>query len=382
MKNLKLGLAALFICSTVAAFADDSLAWTGYMRAGAGITSDAGVEGINENYLGRFGNEYNTWVNSKLNKKFTGTDGSWAAIALDAYGWVEDPSNTGPWAGKSSATVTSDNGSFYIGETSVTFGKLDFLPEEAILKVGQFGVSEDIHVLDYKFKNVGGTGVRYQNKNLALGLFINESYGTKAIDGEYSTGNIQTKLTVAQKLENSDSSVSAMIAYNQKKLLGVLPGSTKYIAEAGVGVTSNKLCVNTVTDKRDSGLRLIVDGHSDMGKLIVNPVIWFETTNYGDDSKDMYSSLTAGGRVTQKITNNLEMMYEGFVDTVANKGGTASKDGVQYKLAAGPAIQLKMGEWVRPVARFAVTYIGGDKDITGLTKTSEVRLGTQFEAWF
>ncbi len=54
----------------------------------------------------------------------------------------------------------------------------------------------------------------------------------------------------------------------------------------------------------------------------------------------------------------------------------------RYKLAAGPAIQLGMGEWVRPVARFTLTYVGGDKAITGLSKDGELRLGTQFESWF
>ena len=69
ISNVKLGLTALLICASTTAMADDSFTWTGYMRAGTGINPDGGVEGVNENYLGRFGNEYNTWVNSTLHKK-------------------------------------------------------------------------------------------------------------------------------------------------------------------------------------------------------------------------------------------------------------------------------------------------------------------------
>ena len=385
INNLKLALTALFVCATTTALADDSLTWTGYMRAGTGINSDGGVEGTNENYLGRLGNEYNTWVDSKLSKKFTGTNGSYAEILLDAYGWVEDSETSGPWASGSSYTTTSDNGSFYIGETSVKFGGLDFLPKDATLKVGYMGLTEDIHVLDYKFKNVGGTGAVYNSNTsnkLQLAAFVNEDRGTQAVDGEYSIGNIDTKLTVSQKLTNSDSSISAMVAYNQKKMLGILPGSTKYIAQYGIGVTAGNVSKNYVDNKDGSGYRFIVDGHSSIGKLALNPVLWVEGTNFGDDSLKNYSSITAGGRISQGITNNLEFMCEAFVNNVENKSGTDTNDGNQYKIAAGPAIQLDLGEWVRPVARFTVTYIGGDKVITGLTKDSEFRLGTQFEAWF
>lgn len=381
IEKLKLTLATLLICSAPV-FADDSFSWTGYMRAGTGINSDGGVEGVNENYLGRYANEYNTWVSSKLSKKYTGSTGAWAEINLEAYGWVEDPETTGPFIAPNSDGT--DKGAFYIGETSVKFGGLDFLPKKSTLKVGEMALNQDIHLLDYKFKNIAGTGVTYNSNEankLQLAFIVNEDRGTKTIDGEYTIGNVDTKITVSQKLADSDSSISGLVAYNQKKMLGVLPGTTKYIAQVGLGVTAGRVNRNYVDNKDGSAYRFIIDGHSDNGNLILNPVLWAEGTNYGDNTKKNYSSITAGGRVTQKITNTLSMMYEGFVDSVENKGGTDTKDGIQYKIAAGPAIQLEISEWARPVARFTVTYIGGDKDITGLTKDSEIRLGTQFEAF-
>ena len=57
-------------------------------------------------------------------------------------------------------------------------------------------------------------------------------------------------------------------------------------------------------------------------------------------------------------------------------------DGLVYKVAAGPAIQLEASPWVRPVIRLSAAIIGGDKVITGFEDENEIRLGAQFETWF
>lgn len=379
ISNLKLGLTALFICASTAAMADDSFAWTGYMRTGTALSSDKStdVESVNEKAIGRYGNEFNTWLTSTMHKTMTSPNGAKAELTLDGNVFINDAETSMAAAG---------SGAFYVGEVSIKFSGLDFLPKDATLKFGEMAINQDIHALDYKFKNTTGTGVIYKDGNNQFALMVDEGRGTKAIDVEHNIGNIETKITASQKIANSDSSVSAMVAYNQNKLLGVLPGTTKYVAQFGIGVgTTNgdvSLSRNCVDNKDGSAYRFIIDGHGTAGKLIINPVLWAEGVNYGDNTLKNYTSISAGARVTQPITNNLQMMYEGFVNAKENNQGTATADGVQYKIAAGPAVQLEMGEWVRPVARITATYIGGDKEITGLSKDSELRLGSQFELWF
>lgn len=400
ISNLKLGLASIFLCSTMTAMADDSFSWNTYMRAGTGITLDSseqetksnsgtGTEAFRAVNLGRFGNEYDTWITSTMSKKVTNANGSWAETKLAASYSSSDPETSS---------------SFYLDTASIKMGGLDFLPKGATVTAGKIGLSEDIHALDYKFKSIGGTGISYQKGKLALTFMVNEDNTiateatkiitggvksqTKAIDFENSYGNIDTKLTISQKLTNSDSSISGLVAYNQKKLLGILPGSTKYIAELGKGVGMRAdgvvlLSRNMVTNKDDTAWRFIIDGHSDLGKLIINPVVWAESVNFDNTTNLLtHTSITAGARVTQKLSNNLEMIYEGFVNNTQNRLGVDTADGTQYKIAAGPAFQLQMGEWTRPVIRLSITDIGGDKKVTGLSKESEMRAGMQFETWF
>jgi maltoporin len=94
------------------------------------------------------------------------------------------------------------------------------------------------------------------------------------------------------------------------------------------------------------------------------------------------SNITAGGRVTAKVTENLSLITEGFINNVTNQWGTKEQNGGQYKLAAGPTIQLEAGEWARPVIRATAAIIGGDKKITGLNKDVDLRYGCQYEVWF
>lgn len=398
MKNFKFGLAALLAISSLS-YADDSFSWNTYMRAGTGLSLDSsvqkdkqktasaygasynGTEATNTQELGRFGNEYDMWITSTMSKKVTSKNGSWAETKLSLSISSGDPEVS---------SIANGTGYTYLDEASVKMGGLDFLPNGATLKVGKFGLSEDIHALDYKFKSVGGTGIAYKKDKLQLGFFVNESNGTgtKAIDFENSYGNFDTKVTLTQNLANDDSSISGLVAYNQKKLLGILPGTTKYIAELGKGVGMRAdgiiyLSRNTyISDKDDTAWRFIVDGHSDLGKWVVNPVVWAESYNPNASNKSTFTRLIAGGRVTQKLTNNLEMIYEGFVANDQNRLCVATADGTQYKISAGPSIQLDMGEWVRPVIRLSLTEIGGDKKVTGLKKDSELRAGVQFETWF
>ncbi len=398
-KKIKLGIMALLLVSST--YADDSFSWNLYMRAGTGInldsseqetasTNSTGTESKNVTALGRFGNEYDTWITSTLTKKITAQNGSWAEIKL-----AESYSSSDPEA----------SSNFYLDEASVKMGGLDFLPNGATIKAGKFGLSEDIHALDYKFKSVGGTGISYQKDKMKLTFMINEDNTisntaagkiitgeyksqTKAIDFENSYGNFDAKLTLSQRLTSSDSSVSGLIAYNQKKLLGIAPGTTKYIAEIGKGVGMRQdgvvlLSRNMVTNKDDMAWRFVIDGHSDLGKWIINPVVWAESVDFDNKTNlETHTSITAGGRLTQKLTNNLEMVYEGFMNNTQNKLGVENADGTQYKISAGPVIQLQMGEWVRPAIRLSATYIGGEKKITGLTEDSELRAGMQFETWF
>ncbi|MBP9510637.1 MAG: carbohydrate porin [Fusobacteriaceae bacterium] len=258
ISKLKLGLTAILICASTTAMADDSFSWTGYMRTGTAISSDksTNVESVNEKAIGRYGNEFNTWISSTMNKTFTSSNGAKAELVLGANIYIDD-GEAAMLGGD--AYAFGGAGGYYLGEASINFSGLDFLPKDATLKIGEMAINQDVNALDYKFKNTTGTGVIYKNKNNQLAFMVDELRGTNAIDIEHNIGNIETKATISQKIANTDSSVSAMVAYNQNKLLGILPGMTKYVAQFGVGVGTTggdvSLSRNCVDNKDGSAYR-------------------------------------------------------------------------------------------------------------------------------
>ena len=92
ISKLKLGLTAILICASTTAMADDSFSWTGYMRTGTAISSDksTNVESVNEKAIGRYGNEFNTWISSTMNKTFTSSNGAKAELVLGANIYIDD----------------------------------------------------------------------------------------------------------------------------------------------------------------------------------------------------------------------------------------------------------------------------------------------------
>ncbi len=412
-------LAALLICST-SVFADDSFIWSGYMRAGQGFTtdmvnSDAVKERGMENLLGRFGNEFDEQVLSTMSKKWTGPNGEWAKYSLELQAF--------------------DAEELHWNTNMIEFGGLSFLPKDAKIWMGQQSPFKEVDILDYFseqkdggygksewWNNEKGTGVGYQGNQFDISLITRSDDGTteydlggvtatkgkrtlntldmgyKIGDAGFGNGKIETRLTISKESEDElgtttnpfvqldndnklDSSVSGMIVYNSAKFWGVLPGFTSYKLQIGNNVTSSSLNKNQIDNIDGSAARLTVDGRLyKFPKWQINPVFIAETTDYASADKE---TLVLGGvRAQNPLNNNISMVYEVVANNFINKGGDKDVDGSSYKIAAGPTIQLFANEWARPVMRFTAAVIGGDKEITGLDKTSEVRLGYEFETWF
>jgi len=190
--------------------------------------------------------------------------------------------------------------------------------------------------------------------------------------------------------------VSFYGAYNMDKFLGVMPGNTMIMAQYGKGIIAQYLNAGRIdfSQEDDASMRLTVSGRYDGIKDIsIKPTVLVEQTNrdgarnlddtfiFGQGAADE-TAVFAGVNVTQKINNNVAMHYEINVNETKNKNGQETADGNAYKIAAGPSFQLETFEWVRPMISLTASYIGGDKEITGLREDSEVRFGYQMEAWF
>jgi len=375
----KLGLMALIFCVSATTFADNSFSWNGYMRSSLGFNSNLeDKSGTDINTLGRFGNEYDDYISSNFSKKWDGKNGTWAQYTFGLN------------------AIDSLNPNPTIGKNFIQMGGFDFLPKESSIWIGKKSIDSSVDILDYKYRNINGRGFGYTSKTLDLSFYkelhpsTGETDDAATIDGVYRIGNFETEVTFTKiaaegtttdESKKGDTSVSALVAYKAGTLLGFLPGKTTYRVQYGNGVLAEKLNYSNVTNKDDTAYRFTIDGTYFNEDWIINPVILVEGSHYG--TKDVNSSTaTIATRATNKLSENLSMVYEAAIATKENESGTSTNDGTEYKIAVGPALQLNTVPYTKPVIRLSTTLIGGDKEVTQLTKDSELRFGAQFETWF
>lgn len=397
----RLLLASLLVCATTSVFADDSFQWHGYYRAGLGMDDD--LSNINKNSnevhsLGRYGLEYDDFVAASLSKRWSDNKGQWAQynFSYNVFDYSEDGTNAVNTYGTKVNTL--DNCDNY-----VEMGGLTSLPKDSSIWVGKRRIASGINLLDEDYKKFNGRGIGYSSKNFDINFFKELEAGDMGeygdiftLDGtlKFKNANIEgtfTKLTEDVSIpyvdsgEKGDTSVSVLAEYKSGKFLGVLPGNTTYRTQFGKGVTADKLNMAVITDKKDTSYRFTAESGTMIKNWAVNTVVNYESSK--DDSANItYSTLSLVGRGTQKLTDNVSMIYEAGLTNKANIdfAGSANEDndGTAYKLVAGPAVQLDTMPWVRPIIRTTVTLIGGDKEVTNLDDTSELRLGAQFETYF
>lgn len=384
----KLKVLALLTCLATKSFSDDSFSWNGYFRASLGMDKSlANVEKRDEEVhsLGRFGLEYDNFSAANFSKKWVNDKGQWAK-----YNYT--------------LTMFDDNPPSPIGTNNFAeMGGLDFLPKDSSIWVGRKKDSSGVDLLDFDYRNFSGNGMGYSSKTTNVSFYKEENpydlgeYDDVAVlDLIHRVKNFTFELTTTKVTNNTndpfpndtvkgDSSYSLLTSYNQNKFLGISSGNTTYRIQLGKGVTANKLNMGVVTDKEDTGLRATVEGLNMSEKWLYNFAFNFESTK--DNSEDIsYNTTSVAGRGTNKITDNLSMIYEVGIANKVNidLDGNLNEnaDGMIYKVAAGPAIQIDSNPFVRPIIRFSGAVIGGDKEVTNFDKGYEVRLGAQFETWF
>jgi len=399
-KKLKLGLLALFMCASTATFADDSFQWHGYMRGSMGMDTDfANLNKVDEEVhtLGRYGSEYDNFINSSLSKRWTDDKGQWAQynFSFSVFDYSNEYTNPTNDYGLVNTLDASDS--------YVEMGGLNFLPKDSSIWLGKRRVASGIDLLDLDYKKISGQGFGFSSKSFDIGLYkeldsgdmgeyadivaIDATYKLQglSVEGTFTKATVDSTIPFIDSTKKGDSSVSILAEYKSNNFIGTLPGNTKYRAQFGKGVTADKLNMSVITDEKDTSYRFTVDGTTMTKNWTLNTLVNLESSK--DDSLDLkYSNLSVIARGTDRLTDNLSMIYEAGISnkTNINLAGIVdnNNDGTTYKLAAGPAIQLNTMPWIRPILRFSAEVIGGEKKVTGFDKENELRFGAQFETWF
>lgn len=195
---------------------DDELQFHGYLRTGAEGNMKHGNKNSyskNKEYVGRWGNEYDTNFNINLSKKFTQSNGAWTKLAVQLESWSDNYDNS-----------VGDSSKIDLTQLYVEMGNVPMFTgafKDAVIVAGKKKWDDQqVEVLDYYYQEVAGTGlgiekIKLWNGSLNLAYISNDFKdgelsnieGEKAEDiraykAKYTYGNISGEVMYAHAMDN------------------------------------------------------------------------------------------------------------------------------------------------------------------------------------
>lgn len=448
--------AALAILGTATLWADDTIDFNGYIRAGlmldhnlnnsyagnASQTKEPFV--INDNLVGRLGNEADQYFDVALAKKIVAEDGSWAKMNFQLSGWYYDfdtPASTTP------GTVATTYTNPYVSQLFVEMGGFSFDPKSTYWVGQRYYGREDIHIDDFKWRDLDGAGVGVEGLlggNLDVALMTtstaaNESSPTYSGNGAVPL-NVQvryklTKSLVAEVLGaytpntsgiqyyntsvDANAGVQGSVTYWWDQFFGLPVGYSTVALQAGEGMYGYGFTTTVTKGSPYNGYwsqlgklgnawaysgsqtyRFVADGVATLGDWDIGPAFWaeFDPANSNLDDANTTNQATSHWvlsgvvRPVYKLTKNFSLAFEGGVaDQIggplgyAVDGSGGRLEGVSYKITFAPTLALDSGFTSRPQLRAFVTYEGQDAKLGPVDANgnqAELKFGVQTEVWW
>jgi len=431
MKKLARLVASLILAGAMAAPAFAGFEFHGYGRAGVLLNSDGakaqsgakdgGVIAPNapaKSYLhniGRLGNETNNYVEMEFTNTFkAGTVGAATKVRLAA----KDEAYTS----YPRTDLTNNEAGVFVRELYTEFYGLPFAPKSTVWAGKRFYGRDDIHINDFYFRIMDGTGAGIMNVPAGPGsldiAWINATNsntgdfpviagkgqlvqqnldvrykGIKALGGEFEVEGAVASVTDEKAAGNADSGMQLAALYSRADFFGVVPGNSKVVFQYGTGLSAGLGDAAGPWFYEDAtSMRLIAWGVANVtDKLKVSPSLVYQTADelYGAKNPDGYDWLSFTVRPQYNFTRNLALQAEFGFET----GDTWNTDGSVMKLTVAPTITLDdTSFWTRPQLRAFVTIGSWDKDLTNgwnavtndpsSDKDGITTYGVQMEAWW
>ena len=428
---------------------DTELQFHGYLRTGAEGNMKHGNKSSysqNKEYVGRWGNEYDTNFNINFSKKFIQNNGAWTRLAVQLESWSDNYDNS---VGESSKV---DLTQLYIEMGNVPMFSGAF--KDSVLVAGKKKWDDQqVEILDYYYQDVAGTGLGIENiklwdGKLSLAYITNDfkdgeiaerdkkgkevaediraykaKYTYKDLSGEIMYAHAMdhddvTKLTyednagktTISKREAADDGIYAGLYYQPNNFFGFegkgqhyLQYSTELLAGEGIGKIDTDFNKRAADDAVTYQLGL--GGTVRLGDRTHMLVSYrslraeninarkFELYNGGTKFEDSWrvNKLESDALVLRPIyyvNQNLDLWLEAGIgrrDTESYDGKN-TEEHLYYKISAGPQLKYYVGSAETSLRLFA-TYIGdeGEKTANGVTiksKIEDVITGFQISAWW
>jgi maltoporin len=414
----------------------------GYFRAGYGRNSGGGsmvgfqAPGASAKY--RLGNEADTYGEITFGKNFYGED---AFKVDDTAGEVT--AGSGP-IGRFQTTlaaytpiqdaISSGSANFSFAEIWASVGNvISTQPSLKFWAGNRYYRRHDIHVNDFFFSNMSGTGGGFEDLKLKNGKlafawigtpgssgvssapepdaankagFSKTSFDLRFYDMDVPWGRGEVGLVYSRTTSGLDSDgnkapeatgFSGMFIHTREGVFSQ-DGVNKASIQFGTGA-ARTLNSGFETFTLD-GETFIRSDHSDSWRLRVTenftanlsdsfslgPVLIYQITDYaGDEGKVQWAS--AGVRPIWHFDQRISLAFEAGADWV--KDDTANTEGVLYKLTLAPQVSLGGRFMSRPVLRAFVTYAHWSDDFINLvggkdyaTESDGLTAGMHMEVWW
>lgn len=426
---------------------DDELQFHGYLRTGAEGNMKHGNKNSyskNKEYVGRWGNEYDTNFNINLSKKFTQSNGAWTKLVVQLENWSDNYDNS---VGDSSKIDLTE---LYIEMGNVPMFTGAFKDAKIVAGKKKWD-AQQVEILDYYYQDVKGTGlglegIRLWNGSLNLTYISNDFKdgelsnieGKKAEDvraykAKYTHGDISGEVMYAHATDNdkikkyknnlenwnrdaADDGFYAGLYYQPDNFFGLegkgqhyLQYATGILAGEGIGkieTDANKRAANdAVTYQLGLGGTVRLGDRTHMlvsyRGLRAQNIEARKTVSYWHDvdnptnmspyvgswrAKDLETDALVL-RPIYYINQNLDLWMEAGIarkDTESYSGTT--EDHLLYKISAGPQLKYYVGN-AETSLRLFVTYIGDkterrENGVTTKSTVEDVLTGFQVSAWW
>lgn len=410
-----------------------SFEFRGYARSGTSTAADMlKVKGVGPyvtpagnlgGAVGRLGLETDTYAEAVLVKNFLSDDGTWAKYTF----MLADGSNTNnDW--------TAGEGSVNVRQVYAEMGNLASFKgtafENATLWAGKrFDKKNfDIHFLDSDFIFLAGTGAGVYDIQVTPDWKSTVSvYGRDLVNraGNAFEGEDEIKSYIltsnnyigpwqvmvngvrAAKNDNGDTGLAStgyhgMVAYHGSSFYGLAPGLSKtgFLYGHGMGANVKRVGAEGGLTSEAQALRFASFGTTDLNShWKIAPAFMAEYSKDRYNQGDEYKWATLNVRLTDSITRQFEMQYEGSYQYMDLDSTFAKASGSFYKLTVAPTFKLDtgLGFFARPELRVFGTYMGWDEALNDFTYTASTSdtfgnttftgsskwlMGAQMEVWF
>jgi maltoporin len=378
--------AALLACTGAA----HAVEWTGYLRAGPGLsTADTsracyGLGGGSKGMTYRLGNECDFYGEFQLSQGFK-KDGIDYRVTLmtNHYTGATDTNGAGlgieqMWAEASGFDI-APQATFWIGK--------------------ERGRRGDVHIVDTQFVEMAGVGAGMKNQPLGAGKFGVAFYKTDGgaakpgnrVNAEYMglPVNEGGKLNFFATYTNGDfaggkSGVGLTLRHDQDKLFGTSLSNTLFLqfAQGSAGLNAN--FGDLAAGSKAQSWRVVESFNGQSGPLGGQVMVLL--ANEKDATGRATASASVGGRASYALTRNFKMVLDMGYSQFKPEGGSVAR---LLKTTIAPTLSVGPDFWSRPEFRLYMTtaqWNDAAGNVTGQAalagKTSGTSYGAQVEWWF